>query len=285
MSLGSPPPDSSDLTRPVAAASFRDLWNLEHQVIIVFGAGGDGIGLATSRALAELGASLVLVDQVAELAEATAQEVGGVAVAADATQSDGVMSAIETAMDTFGRIDGGVDIIGRAARVTIDDMSPEVWDGQFDANLRHAYLIGHLLGPRLVRQGGGTLTFIASINADRGCHVTPAYAAAKAALVSWVRSLSNTYAPYGVRANAVSPAITVTPRMARVMGEQINGFASMTAIKEPNRPADVAAAVAFLTSPAARTITGIDLIVDGGTMARDPFYGDRLDATFADDLV
>ncbi len=273
-----------DLTRPVSGGSFRDLWNLDGKAFIVLGAGGDGIGFATSRALAELGANLVVVDQVPELADQVAEEVGGVAVAADVTAEQGVLSAINGAEEAFGQIDGAVDIIGRATRATIDDTTPEVWDLQFDANLRHAYLLGHLLGPRLAKAGGGSLTFIASTNAYRGCHVTPAYAAAKAALVSWVRSLSNTYAPYGVRANAVSPSLTVTPRMLRVMGEQAHEFASRTAIKEANRPADIAAAVAFLASPAARTITGINLVVDGGTMARDPFYGDRLDSTFADDL-
>lgn len=116
--------------------------------------------------------------------------------------------------------------------------------------------------------------------------MTPAYAAAKAALVNWVQSLAITYGPAGVRANTVSPGTTHSERMARVMGEEgVAGFASRTALKEINRPDDVAAAIAFLASPAARMITGHDLVVDGGTRARDPWYGDRGDASFADDVL
>lgn len=270
-----------DLTRP-ATGNFRDLWDLEGKVFIVLGAGGGGIGMATSRALADLGASLVLVDQARELAVQVAEEVGGIAVAVDATQEHGVVAAIDAAVDAFGHIDGGVDIIGRGARSSIDEMTPDVWDALFDVNLRHAYLLGHLLGPRLAEAGSGSLTFIASQSAFRGNHVTPAYAAAKAALISWVMSLSNTYAPYGVRANAVSPDFTVTPRFVEVMGDRAAEITRQIPLKQANLPADIAAAVAFLVSPAARTITGTNLLVDGGALARHPLYGDRLDATHVD---
>jgi NAD(P)-dependent dehydrogenase (short-subunit alcohol dehydrogenase family) len=264
--------------------SYRDLWNLAGKVFIILGAGGTGIGFETSRALAELGANLLLMDVDSNCAQDVAAKVGGVACVADATEMEGVTHAIDSAMKTFGHIDGAVDIIGGARRATIDDTTPELWDFHLTANLRHAYLLGHLLGPRLMQQGEGTLTFIASHNSISSCHVTPSYAAAKAALVSWVKSLSNTYAPYGVRSNAVSPATTLTEKMVNVMGDKAQGWVATTALKELNRPADVAAAVAFLVSPAARTITGINLLVDGGMMARDPVYGDRLDSRNADDI-
>lgn len=264
--------------------SYRDLWSLAGKVYIILGAGGTGIGFETSRALAELGANLVLVDMDPASAEDVAAKVGGVACVADATEMSGVASAIDSAQKEFGHIDGAVDIIGWAKRATVDDTTPELWQLHFTANLQHAYLLGHLLGPRLMERGEGTMTFIASHNSIASCHVTPAYAAAKAALVSWVKSLSNTYAPYGVRSNAVSPSTTTTEKMVNVMGDRAQGWVETTALKELNRPEDIAAAVAFLVSPAARTITGINLLVDGGMMARDPVYGDRLDSRNADDI-
>ncbi len=281
--MANSPPNGSQVPR--MAGSYRDLWSVEGQVFIILGAGGTGIGFESSRALSELGADLVLVDRDPDLAAAVAAEVSGVACVADATEIGGVSSAIETAMKEFGRIDGAVDIIGAAKRGTVDETTPEMWDFHFDANVRHAYVLGHLLGPRLMAQGHGVMTFIASHNSMASCHVTPSYAAAKAALVSWVRSLSNTYAPYGVRSNAVSPATTLTQKMIDVMGDKAAGWVSTTAMKELNRPSDVAAAVAFLSSPAARTITGINLLIDGGMMARDPVYGDRLDSTNAGDIT
>ena len=275
------------MTEPPARppSGYRDLWSLAGEAYVIVGAGG-GMGLHTARAFADLGARLLLVDRDGELAERAAAETGGVAVRADATGAAALGAALDLAVATFGRIDGAVDVVGGASRTTIDGLHEETWDRDMRVNLRHAYLLGHLLGPRLAAQGSGSLTFIASVSASYGSFVTPAYAAAKAALVNWVQSLAITYGPAGVRANTVSPGTTHSERMARVMGEEgVAGFASRTALKEINRPDDVAAAIAFLASPAARMITGHDLVVDGGTRARDPWYGDRGDASFADDVL
>ena len=263
---------------------YRDLWSLDGKVFMIVGA-GNGIGLHTSRAFAELGARLLLVDASAEHAERAAGDTGGVPFVADATDATDLAAAIEKTVSTFGRIDGAVDIVGRATRSSIDSLTEEDWDHDFQLNVRHAYLLGHQLGPRLAAGDGGSLTFIATVAARYGSFVTPAYSAAKAALINWVQSLAITYGPAGVRANTVSPGTTHSDRMARVMGEEhVAGFASRTALKELNQPQDIAAAAVFLATPAARTITGADLVVDGGTSARDPWYGDRRDASFADGL-
>src|SRR5262249_30755165 len=95
--------------------NYRDLWTLEGQVFIVVGAGG-GMGLESARALAELGANLVLVELQPELAEKAAAEVGGIAVPADATEEAGLSAAIDRATSEFGRIDGAVDVVGGASR-------------------------------------------------------------------------------------------------------------------------------------------------------------------------
>lgn len=271
------------MSTSTGGVDYRSLWDLDGKAFIVVGA-GNGIGLAISEALAQLGARLACVEVDAGRAAQVAETVGGVPVVVDATTSEGVATAIEAAYDAFGHVDGAVDILGRATRATIDDLRPEAWDAEFDMNVRHAYLLGHLLGPRLAQGGGGSLTFIASNSAHHGNHVTPAYAAAKAALLSWVKSLAATYGPAGVRANAVSPGVTLTDRMSAIIGPDLPQWTRLTTLKELNRPADVAAAVAFLASPAARTVTGHELLVDGGTGVRDVYYGDPQDSSFADDV-
>lgn len=262
---------------------YRSLWDLEGEVFIVVGA-GNGIGLAISEALAQLGARLACVEVDAERAAQVADVVGGVPVIVDAMSKEGLTEAIDVTQQAFGRIDGAVDILGRATRANIDNLEPEAWDAEFHMNVRHAYLLGHLLGPRLAASGGGSLTFIASNSAHLGNHVTPAYAAAKAALLSWVKSLAVSYGPAGVRANAVSPGVTLTDRMSAIIGPNMPQWTRLTSLKELNRPSDVAAAVAFLASPAARMITGRELVVDGGTGVRDVYYGDRQDSSFSDDV-
>jgi NAD(P)-dependent dehydrogenase (short-subunit alcohol dehydrogenase family) len=176
-------------------------------------------------------------------------------------------------------------VIGRAVRGTVDELDLGGWREVFRLNLDHAYALAHLLGPRLAAQGGGTLTYVSSVSARYGAFPTPAYVAAKSALNSLVRTLATTYGKDGVRANTVSPGVTISSRMVRLMGEDgAARWAARTALKRVNEPSDVAAAIAFLVSDAARTITGHDLVVDGGTSARDPFYGDRGDASLAEDM-
>lgn len=257
------------------------LFDLEGKHFIVLGA-GQGIGAACARGLHSLGATVMSVDRDASLAESIAAELGGPWLAADATSEAGIGEVIAAAKDALGRIDGAVDVIGRGSRVAIEDLDTAAWQAEFDVNLGHAYLLGRHLAPVLAEQGDGVLIFISSVVSEYGTHVTPAYHAAKAALVSWMRSLAVTYGPRGVRANAVSPGGVLTERMKghwEASGASLDEVLKPTALKRLAEPSDVAAAVAFLASPAARMITGQAIVVDAGTTVRDPFYGDSEDET------
>ncbi|MGH2937312.1 MAG: SDR family NAD(P)-dependent oxidoreductase [Solirubrobacterales bacterium] len=260
-----------------AIPTLESLFGLEGKRFVVCGAGA-GMGAASARAIRGLGADVLCVDRDPELAEAIADEIGGRWLAADLTTVEG---AEEVGRAAEGTVDGLVDVIGGASRKTIDDLDPETWDRDFDVNLRHAYLLGREFAPRMADQeDGGTLIFIASVVTEYGTHVTPAYHAAKAALVSWVRSLAVTYGPSGVRANAVSPGVTKTARIEehlKASATALDLVIKTTALKEFQVPEDVAGAVAFLAGPAARMITGETIAVDAGTKVRDPWYGDSQD--------
>lgn len=257
--------------------TIEDLFSLESKRFIVCGA-GQGIGAASARALRGLGAEVVCVDRETDRAEAIAEELGGTSVDADLLTAEGVARLVEAA----GEVDGIVDIIGGATRKSIADLDPASWDTDLDVNVRHAYLLGREFGPRFVERGGGSLTFVASIvGTGYGTHVTPSYHAAKAAVISWTRSLAVTFGPGGVRANTVSPGLVRTPRMETVWAGT-NRFEEVTqriALKRLQEPEDIANAAAFLATPAAQNITGQNIIVDGGITVRDPFYGDSQDET------
>ena len=260
-----------------AIPTIQGLFGLESKRFVVCGA-GQGIGAASARALKALGADVVCVDMEADRAEAIAAEVDGTPLSLDLLNEDGVAELAGAA----GEVDGIVDIIGGATRKPIADLDADSWQKDLDVNIRHAYLLGREFGPRLVARGGGSITYVASIvGTGYGTHVTPSYHAAKAALISWMRSVAVSFGPGGVRANTVSPGLVRTPRMEHVWDgtDKFEEVLEKIALKRLQEPEDIANAAAFLATPAAESITGQNIIVDGGITVRDPFYGDSKDET------
>ena len=158
--------------RGTSAADYQRRFRLDGQALLVVG-GGAGMGREACRALAALGAKVVVVDRHLDRAAALADEIGGVAVVGDATDEACIRAAIERAEEAFGRIDGAVDVVGRTTRLLIDELTPERWEEAFHLNLTHAFLLGRLLGPRLAAAGGGSLTFVSSVSARYGAFPTP----------------------------------------------------------------------------------------------------------------
>lgn len=252
---------------------------------VVIGA-GQGIGAALCRAIAGLGGSVTAVDREERLASAIADETGGRGACCDATDA-AALTELLISLDDDRPFHGAVDVVGAASRRHPRDFDAAGWRKELDVNLSHAATLGTVLAPRMAeRPDGGALVFVSSAITPYGTHVTPAYHAAKAALSSWVRSLAVSFGPDGVRANAVCPGPTLTPRMAAGWDEATRAAVrDRTAIKRIAEPDDIAAAAVFLLGPAARCITGVELFVDGGAAVRDPYYGDPANASFADDIA
>lgn len=236
---------------------------------IVLGA-GLGIGRQTVHALAQAGARVFCVDLDAQRAHAVASEVGGVAHHADCTDRVQVERLVEEAERRLGRIDGFVDIVGMAEFVGFLDITDELWDRQFDLNLRHCYLIAQVAGRRMVAHGGSML-FVASISGLSAAPLHAAYGAAKSALGSLVKSLATELSPFGVRVNAVAPGAILTPRRLAVITPEMHeearhGFP----LGRRGEMSEIASAALFLSSPMASYITGQNLVVDGGVTIRHP---------------
>src|SRR5438105_8175477 len=143
--------------------SYPDLLRLDGRGFVVVGA-GQGIGRQASHALAQAGARLFCVDNQEDLAKEIADEVGGVAWAADARDRADVEASVDAAARELGRIDGLVDIVGMARYSSILDTTDEDYDWTFDMVLRHAYLYSQACGRRMAQSGGGCMTFVASVS-------------------------------------------------------------------------------------------------------------------------
>ena len=267
--------------------------DLTGKAAIVSGAGsvgpGWGNGKATAVLFARQGARVFCIDNNAEAAAETVALIkaeGGEAVAhtADVTQSDTVKAAIEAAVAAFGRLDILVNNVGGSAPGSAETMSEEVWDRQFDINLRSVFLgCKHAL-PYLRQQETAAIVNIASIAALRMSGDRPhiAYSASKMGVIGLTKSVAMDQARKGVRCNVVIPGLMNTPlvenRLLRQLGA--NDAASLIAKRDAQVPTgkmgtgwDVAHAVLFLASDEARYITGTEIIVDGGMSAMMPGAG------------
>jgi NAD(P)-dependent dehydrogenase (short-subunit alcohol dehydrogenase family) len=257
-----------------------------NKVALVLGAGsvgpGFGNGKATALLFAREGAQVFGVDRNADALAETASLIsaeGGTfeSHVADVTEPAAVERLVEACIQRFRRIDVLVNNVGGSAPGDPVSMADEVWTKQLDMNLGYVFQSCKRVIPIMVRQGGGAIVNLASIAALRffGPDVV-AYAAAKAALIQFSRVTAVSYARQNVRINTVIPGLMNTPLVkARLVHERGDGDAEkLIAARHRQVPMgrmgdgfDVAEAVLFLASDAAKYITATELIVDGGLSA------------------
>jgi len=241
---------------------YTKLLRLDGKGFVVLGA-GNGIGVATSRALASAGAKVFCVDIDKDLAEKIAKEVDGFAGVGDLTNSDDVARLFAEAEQKLGQIDGLADIVGIASFHRIHEFSDEDYDWQDKMVARQAFYAVRAAAPYLEKAGGGSMVFIASTSGLSSAPNQILYGMSKAAVMSMMRSAAVELGPKGIRVNTVSPGATKTPRIAaytEVIAENIR----RTPLRKVGEVSDIASAILFLSSPLAGHISGQNLTVDGG---------------------
>ncbi|TMK65305.1 MAG: SDR family oxidoreductase [Actinobacteria bacterium] len=248
---------------------FADRLRLDGRGFIVVGA-GLGMGRQTAHALAQQGARVLCVDIDGERATEVAAEVGGIACVADGRERADVNRIVEQAIAEFGALNGVVDIVGMARWSRLVDTSDEEREWVFGMVFDHAFLLAQVAGAAMSESGGGTMVFVASISGVRTAPFHAAYGAAKAALLSLVRTAALELAPRKIRVNAVVPGAVNTPRMqamAAARGE-VNAPVDtrLTPLAKLAETSDLASAILFLSSDLAGQITGQALAVDGGAL-------------------
>jgi 3-oxoacyl-[acyl-carrier protein] reductase len=245
---------------------------LEGRHAFVAGVGG-GIGSACVRTLAQAGARVTCFDLVADTARAAARVDGAntIALTGDARRLEDVQAAFDAAIEALGPVDVAVDVIGEARWGRTIDLDDNAWDESFDLVLRHFFNLARVAGRHMASQRAGAIVTIASVSGLRSAPLHGPYGAAKAGLMSLVRTLAVELASDGVRVNAVAPGSVLTPRVAALMSEARRAeSAASIPLGRLASPEDIARAVAFLASDLASYITGQTLVVDGGATAQFP---------------
>jgi NAD(P)-dependent dehydrogenase (short-subunit alcohol dehydrogenase family) len=243
---------------------------LDDRRFVVIGA-GQGIGRQASHALAANGARLVCVDVDPDLAGDIAEEVGGTAWSGDATKRDDVKRMFDDAVGELGGVDGFVDIVGISRFVDLLELTDDDWNWHFDMSLRHAFLAMQY-GAQAMAGHPGVMVFVASVSGITSAPRHAAYGAAKAGLMSLVRTGAVELGPLGIRVNAVAPGVVWTPRVSGYLGDEGRERNSANApLRRVALPEDIASGLLFLASDLAAYVTGHTLVVDGGVGSKFPY--------------
>jgi len=240
---------------------------LAGKVAVVTGA-SSGIGEATARELARLGASVVLAARRLDRLEAVVADIrvaGGTAhaVVTDTTKTDDLQRMVNTALDQYGRLDYAVNNAGASGRGAFMDVAVEDFDHVIETNLRGVFLAMQAEIPVLLQSGGGAIVNTASVGGLVGVPGLSSYVASKWALIGLTKSVALEYATKNIRINAIAPGATATEMSASWTSEQREFMAGLAPMKRICEPIEIARGIVYLLADATFT-TGIALPADGG---------------------
>lgn len=233
-----------------------------------------GIGQAIALDLAQAGAHVIAVGRSSM--DATLAKVAEAGGKADAVQADlgtvaGAQAALAQAEAEFGPIDTLVNNAGIIRRADSVDFTEEDWDAVMDINLKVVFFLSQAFAKsRLAAKAGGSVINIASLLSFQGGIRVPSYTASKSGVLGLTKILSNEWSAQGITVNSVAPGYVVSNNTTDLRNDPERNKAILDRIPLGRwaEPEDIAGAVTYLASPAARYVTGITLPVDGGWLGR-----------------
>ncbi len=254
-----------------------ELFSLEGKVAMITGA-ASGIGLATAKRLAEMGASIALVDINEPKGKEAVEEIESLGRKAkffrcDVTSDSDCKKTTEDVYQEFSKIDILFNNAGVIRRKNIVELSEEEWDLVLNVNLKAIYLLSRHVIPRMIDDGGGSIINTGSGWGLKGGPNAVAYCAAKGGTINLTRAMAIDHGKQGIRVNCVCPGDTDTGLLhdeAAQLSLDDAEFMKAAADRPLNRvglPEDIASAVLYFASDMSGWVTGSVLVVDGGGLA------------------
>jgi NAD(P)-dependent dehydrogenase (short-subunit alcohol dehydrogenase family) len=249
-----------------------ELLDFRGKTVLVTGASG-GLGGGIASRFAQAGADVVVAyrtNQGGAHAVVKGIESAGrraLALQADLSQSAGVAALVDKTIQAFSALDVLINNAGAYPVSALLDMSETEFDQVIADNLRSVHLCTQAAARAMIARGrGGAIVNVASIEAHNPAPQHSHYVAAKAAVVMYTRSAALELGGQGIRVNCVSPGLIWREGLERDWPDGVHGYLGAAPLGRLGQPDDVADACLFLASPAARWITGADLVVDGGVL-------------------
>lgn len=254
----------------------KQIARVADKIALITGA-GSGIGRATAKLLASEGAHIVVADINSSAAEAVAQEIGAQSLpcSLDVSEEAQWQHAIDRCFERFGRLDILINNAGIVLLKNLEKISLVEWRHQNAINLDGVFL-GTRFGIIAMKERGGAIVNVASVAANVGIHTAAAYCASKGGVRSFTKAAALHCAryKYSIRVNSVHPGYVMTPLLEELAGGRgdlaanLQQLASTHPMGRLGEPIDVAEAILYLVSDAARFVTGTELVVDGGYLAQ-----------------
>ena len=246
----------------------RSGWGLEEHGVIVTGA-AQGIGEATARAFADVGARVCAVDLREDMVRAVVESLPGgphQAAALDLNDLEAHGALVNGAAAALGDVHAIVLAAGVLRREPFTEVSEEAWDWQVDTNLKATFFLSRTAGEHMRASGTpGSITTFTSISATMGgVSSAPAYGASKGGVIALTYAMARHYGPFGIRVNSIAPGFVDTPMQRAGFSPAAQAYIDSTPLARQADASEVASVAVFLASAHASFVTGAIMNVSGG---------------------